>query len=55
MPQPMLFLARADRSFDETGRADDELRNRLQDFADSFARWIEFFPQQSKAVAHVAA
>lgn len=49
MPQPMLFIAHADRSFDEQGRADDELRGRLENFAGSFARWIAFFAQQSKA------
>lgn len=55
MPQPMLFLPRAETSFDGNGRADDELRGRLADFADSFARWIEFFLPQSKAVEDGAA
>jgi len=43
MPQPMLFLARADGSFDAHGQADEELRGRLASFAASFAEWIEFF------------
>jgi chromate reductase len=48
MPQPMLFLPRANRSFDENGGADDELRGRLEDFAANFARWIAFFRQQGE-------
>lgn len=48
MPQPMLFVARADRSFDEHGRADEDLRGRLENFADSFARWIAFFAQPGR-------
>jgi chromate reductase len=55
MPQPMLFLPRAEQSFDENGLADDELRGRLEDFAQSFARWMEFFPRQSKTAEDVAA
>jgi chromate reductase len=56
MPQPSVFVARADTLFDAQGRLiDGDLRERLDAFAQSFAEWIDAFAARNARRGAVAA